>query len=431
MESGPLRVRLSILMFVQYMGIAAWAVPLATFLSADLAHGGLNFTPTQTSWIYSASAFVGLGAPLLLGLLADRLFAAEKLLGVLHLAMATVLYFAADYCAERQIVLRTTADLADATRETFNTLFLLMLANAVFMILSMAVCNVLCFRNLKNPKKSFGSIRLFGTVSWIVVNIGLDVFGDAFSPQALYLAAGLSVFTGLYSFTLPHTPPTGHGKSFGEAMGLPALGMFRHPGFRVLIVSALCMAAIQQFYSVYANSFLRSLGAVKPTALQTAAQFSEVACMLLFPFALAKFGMKWTLGVGIFGWVVRNAIFATGSLWFIGGVGLPLHGMCYTFFFVVANVYVDRQAPGDMRASAQGIFTFISSGCGTLIGNFASARVLEDMRTGGEVEWAFYWLVPAGAALAVFVFFVTFYSERGPTTVPSRPIEQLATNPAA
>jgi len=229
---------------------------------------------------------------------------------------------------------------------------------------------------------------------------------------------------------MPRTPPTGHGKSFGEAIGLPTLGMFRNPGFRVLILSALCMAAIQQFYSVYTNKFLADLGAPKPTALQTAAQFSEVACMLLFPFALAKFGMKWTLAVGIFGWAVRNAIFATESIWLIGGLGLPLHGMCYTFFFVVANVYVDRQAPADLRASAQGIFAFTSMGCGTLLGNFVSGQVLEDMQTGGRTEWTFFWLVPCLAALAVFVFFVAFYTERAPETVPSLPIEQLAPNPA-
>lgn len=430
MESGPIRVRLSILMFVQYMGIGAWAVPLATFLSMSPALGGLGFSPTQVALIYSASAFVGLIAPLFLGLLADRLFAAEKLLGVLHLAMAVVLFYAGEYCAGRQAVLRLTPDTFGDVRETFRTLFLFMLANAVFMVLSISVCNVVTLRNLKNPKKSFGSVRLFGTVSWIVINIAVDVFGTAFSPMPLYVAAACSVAAGLYAFTLPHTPPTGHGKSFGEAIGLPALGMFRNPGFRVLILSALCMAAIQQFYSVYTNKFLADLGASKPTALQTAAQFSEVACMLLFPFALAKFGMKWTLAVGIFGWAVRNAIFATESIWLIGGLGLPLHGMCYTFFFVVANVYVDRQAPADLRASAQGIFAFTSMGCGTLLGNFVSGQVLEDMQTGGQTEWTFFWLVPCLAALAVFVFFVAFYTERAPETVPSLPIEQLAPNPA-
>ena len=412
MESGPLRARLSALMFIMYMGIGAWAVPVATFLLATPEQGGLNFSPSQTSWIYSASAFVGLVAPLLLGLLADRLFSAQKILGVLQLAGSVIMFFAGEYCAERQLVLRQTSDLAFETQKTFQNLFLFMLANAVVMVLSMAISNVISFRNLKNPKKYFGSVRLFGTVAWIVVNIGLDLLGSPFSPQTFYLSAGCSLVAGCYAFTLPRTPPTGHGKSFGEAMGLPALGMFTHPGFRVVIISALCMAAIQQFYSVYTNAFLKSLGAGKPTALQTIAQFSEVACMLIFPFAVSRYGMKWTMAVGIFGWVVRNAIFATGSLGFIGSVGLPLHGMCYTFFFIVANVYVDRQAPGDLRASAQGIFTFISSGVGTLIGNFASARVLEDMRSGEVVGWTSFWLIPCAASLMVFLFFVIFYTER-------------------
>ncbi len=411
MESGRIRVRLSAMMFLQYSIVGAWAVPLATYLLATPETGGLGFSPTQTSWIYSATAFVGLCAPLVLGLLADRLFAAEKLLAFLHFVGAAVLFAAAWYCADRQEIIRAAPDRGSATSESFGVLMVLMILNAIVLILTLALSNVTGFRNLKEPKRSFGWIRVYGTIAWIVVNVAIDLFGDAMSPQPLYVAAGLSIVMGIYSLTLPHTPPARLGKGLAHAIGLPALNMFRDPAFRILIVSALCMAAVQQFYSVYANPFLRDMGAAKPMAVQALAQTSEIACLVFFPLILARFGIKAALAAGIFGWVVRNLIFASGSLPFIAAVGLPLHGVCYTLFFVVANVYVDRHAPPHLRASAQGIYTFTSMGCGTLLGNFLSARALEMQRTDDGVEWTWFWLIPAMSAGAVFLAFVALFRD--------------------
>lgn len=419
MESGPIRVRLAVMMFLQYSVIGSWAVPLATYLLAAPADGGLGFSPAQTSGIYSATAFVGLCAPLMLGLLADRLFAAQRLLACLHLVGACVLFAVARFCSAEQLVIRTAADPAAASAETFALLLPLMVANAAVLILTLAVCNVTGFRNLKEPKKSFGGVRVYGTLSWIVMNVAIDLFGDPLSAQPLYVAAGMSVVMGCYALTLPHTPPARLGKGVAQALGLPALKMFRDPGFRVLIVAALCMAAVQQFYSVYANPFLKAIGARKPVAIQTLAQVTEVFCLLAFPVVLARWGVKATLAVGVFGWVVRNAIFATASLPLIAAVGLPLHGMCYTFFFVVANVYVDRHAPAHLRASAQGIFTFTSMGLGTLAGNFIAAHVLEANRTDGAIDWFWFWQVPAIAAAGVFVAFVVLFKDDPATARPN------------
>ena len=411
MESGRTRARLAVMMFLQYSVLGSWAVPLATYLLAAPEAGGLGFTPTQTSGIYSATAFVGLGAPLMLGLLADRLFAAQRLLAFLHIVGAAILFAIARFCGSQQLVIRTAEDPTAATAETFAILLPLMVANAVVLILTLALSNVTGFRNLKEPKKSFGGIRLYGTLSWIVMNVLIDFFGDALSPQPLYVAAAMSLVMGCYALTLPHTPPARLGKGIAVALGIPALKMFRDPGFRVLILAALCMAAIQQFYSVYCNPFLKDIGAAKPVAVQTLAQVTEVLCMIAFPVILVRFGVKAVLAVGVFGWVVRNAIFATASLPAIAAFGLPLHGMCYTFFFVVANVYVDRHAPPHLRASAQGIYTFTSMGLGTLLGNFISAEVMEAHRTAGGVDWFWFWMVPAVAAGAVFLAFVVLFKD--------------------
>jgi hypothetical protein len=261
-------------------------------------------------------------------------------------------------------------------------------------------------------------------VSWIVVNVAIDLLGDPLSAQPLYVAAAGSLFMGVYSFTLPHTPPARMGKGIAEAVGLPALKMFRDPSFRVLIASALCLSAVQQFYGVYANPFLRDLGAAKPTALQTLAQVSEVVCLLAFPLVLARYGFKITLAIGVLGWVVRNALFATGWLPVIAAVGLPLHGMCFAFFFLVSNVYVDRHAPPHLRASAQGIFTFTVAGVGTLLGNYFSAQVLEAHRADDVVSWAWFWLVPAATAAAVLAFFLAGFRDDRPIAMPTPEVPQ-------
>lgn len=419
MEPGPIRVRLGLMMFGQYLILGAWAVPLATYLLARPEHGGLGFTPAQTSWIYSSTAIAALLAPFLLGILADRLFATQRLLGVLNFLGAGVLFAAGRFCSHQQSVIRSADDPVAESEWTFTMLMPLMLANAIVLILTLCLTNVTGFRNLREPKKSYGRIRLFGTIAWILVNLSIDLFGSPLSAQPLYVSAVASLVMGFYSFTLPHTPPARIGKSLVEAIGLPALKMFRQRGFCVLIISALCMAAVQQFYGVYANPFLRDLGAQKPTAVQTLAQASEMVCMVAFPLVLARYGFKITLLIGLAGWVVRNLLFASGWLSLIAALGLPLHGLCFTFFFMVTNVYVDRHAPVHLRASAQGISTFAAAGVGTLLGNYLSGEVLDAYRATGAVDWLWFWLVPAAGAAVVFVLFAAFFRE-----------DQLVSDPA-
>jgi nucleoside transporter len=430
MDAGSTRVRLGLMMFGQYLILGAWAVPLSTYLLTPPDRGGLGFSPEQTSWIYSTTALASLVAPLMVGLLADRLFATQKLLGFVHLGGASIFVLAAGYCTRRQEELRVATDAGAATDATFAVLMAMMFVVSFVTVLSLALCNVTGFRNLREPKKTFGSIRLFGTVAWIAVNVGLDMFGTALSAQPLYIAAGGSLAMGLYSFTLPHTPPARLGKGVGEALGLPALKMFRNSSFRILVVSALCMAAVQQFYGVYANPFLSDLGSAKPTALQSLAQVSELVCLLAFPFVLARYGFKVTLAIGVFGWVLRNAIFATGWLPLIAAVGLPMHGMCFTFFFVVCNVYVDRHAPQHLRASAQGILTFTVAGIGTLLGNVLSGRAREAIQSDGAAGWTWFWLVPAAAAAVVFLLFVVGFHEESPSHSRKPKSEGARSNPA-
>ena len=299
MEPGPIRARLALMMFGQYLILGAWAVPLASYLLEQPSSGGLGFTPGQTSWIYSTTAIAALLTPLIMGLLADRLFATQKLLGFLNILGAGLLFLTARYCSQQQTAIREAVDPAVEIQRTFTLLMVFMFANSMVLILTLSLCNVTGFRNLREPKKSYGLIRLYGTVAWIIINMSIDFLGEPMSAQPLYVAAIASMVVGLYSFTLPHTPPSRLGKGIGEAIGLPALKMFHRPSFRILIICALCMSAIQQFYGVYANPYLRDLGAFKPMALQTMAQASEVVCLIFFPVVLIRYGFKVTLGIGI------------------------------------------------------------------------------------------------------------------------------------
>jgi nucleoside transporter len=456
------------MMFGQYLIVGCYAVTLGTYLMGSPDEGGLLFPPSYTGWIYSSTALAGMIAPLFMGLLADRLFAAEKLMGVLHLAGSLLLAGAGLWCGHQQPrveeAYRAAADrvevrgqpLLDAEREfdrtgqadasfrreldaafadvhrsrplaglvdeTFLVLFLILIVHAFCFVTTLTLSNVVAFRNLPDPTHSFGRVRLFGTVGWIVAGVQLELFWNVMSATPLLLAGGVSFAFGLFCFSLPYTPPAGGQRSIGAAFGLPALSMFAQRSFCALIICALGIAAVQQFYSIYTNRFLRELHAPAPAAVQTIAQVAEVGCMIAVPFAIRWLGVKKTLAIGIGGWVLRNTIFATEYLPAVIVAGLPLHGLSYTFFMIVASMHVDRQAPLNLRASAQGIYTFTTFGLGTLLGNWASGQVVQRSTVGDLVDWRAIWLAPAFASAAILAVFLALF--RDP---PSKP--RLADQP--
>jgi nucleoside transporter len=453
------RFRLSAMMFGQYLIIGSWAVTLGTFLMSSPLKGGMHFPPSYAGWLYSTLALAGIIAPMFIGLLADRLFAAEKLMGCLHLLSAVLLGAAAWWCLGQQPKIkndyRTAASaesidgvpilemehrlasspaeatpelrealklafervdrsplLANRLRETFITLFLLMFGYAFCYITTLTLSNVIVFRNLLDAQRSFGKIRLYGTVGWIVAGIQLELFWNTISPGPLFFAAATSVAFGLFCFSLPNTPSSGWSKSFGEAIGLPALSMFRERSFTVLIVCTLFISAVQQFYGVYMNRYLRELGTPYPAAVQTLAQMAEVTCMMLSPFFLLRFGVKTTMGIGLACWFLRNGLFATAAPVLVI-LGLPLHGISYAFFIVVASMYVDGKAPLHLRASAQGVFSFVSLGAGTLLGNWLSAIVVESQTFGDLVSWTGVWLAPTFMSAGVLAAYVILFHDPG------------------
>jgi nucleoside transporter len=491
MDAG-LRLRLSIMMFLQYFVWGAWAVALGTFLSSLPTNNGLNFPGGYVGLIYGTSAIGAMISPLFIGLFADRLFSTEKVLAVLHLAGTFFLGWAA-YSSQQNLpvikgafekaaqatpfqggnVLEAIAketklkeaaaaeetellewlgvrkknrpatppavapaeelkalqtelqpaidklnDLPEVKKpveQTYTLLFWIMMAYSLCYMPTITLTNSLSFRNLSDPDRYFGSIRVLGTIGWIVAGWVVSFAIQEVSPQPLFLAAACSAVLGLFCFALPHTPPSRESKTLGDAIGLPALGMLKDLSFLVFFLCSFLIQIPLAFYYSWANRFLTDLGAPFPTALQTLGQISEIFFMLLIPVGLRVLGTKGMLVVGMLAWCLRYAVFATENVPAVIAIGLPLHGICFDFFFVVSYLYVDRQAPKHLRASAQGLITFITLGVGWFLGNLLGGKVKDYFSTGNAIDYPHFWLVPLGiAAGATLLFFVLFRESKTP-----------------
>jgi nucleoside transporter len=476
-----LRLRLSTMMFLQYFVWGVWAVSFSTFMSRPPTVGGLGFPGGDVGWIYATLPIGAMISPIFIGLFADRLFATEKVLAALHIVGAVLLGWAAFTCSDHQPrikkafeeavsqvrvgsgslhdalkqeeamaealeksaapnkqdlaqelarfrtektqpaleVVTESNDVKKAVANAFWPLFWIMVGYALCYMPTITLTNSLSFRNLSDPDRYFGGIRVLGTIGWIVAGLLFLLFDIALalniavSPIPLYLAAGASLVLGMFCFFLPHTPPSGKSATIGESIGLPALAMLKDPPFLVFFVCSFLITIVLAFYYTFANPFLTDIQAPSPVALQTIGQVSEIFFMLMIPLGLRLFGTKGMLIVGMLAWCLRYAIFATQNLYGVIAIGLPLHGICYDFFFVVSYLYVDRKAPPDLRASAQAIITFITLGVGMFIGNLLAGQVNKWYTVGGATAWSMVWIVPlAGSVFATVLFWLLF---RDPT----------------
>jgi hypothetical protein len=455
-QRWAVRARLGTMMFAFYFPVGAWVITFSTYLMSAPIKGGLNFTTAQVGLIYSSYAFGGMLAPLAIGVLTDRLFRAERVLGVASLISAGILLAAAGWCdaafprmdgvyreaASRQLVaglpaLEQLARLnghhepaAERLREdvrraldrvnddpavrrtaadTFRPLFALMLGYCVCMQLALTLTTVIGLRNLPDPAHQFSRVRLFGTVGWIVSGVVIESFFRPATTDVLYIGAAGTAFIGVYAFTLPATRPLGGGRSVFEAFGLPALSLFKDRSFIVFAGIAFLATAMNQFYVVYAHRYLTDHGVPAPALVMTFAQVVEVACMAALPFLRPKDWMKALMLFGLAGYTLRSLVLASGWMPAVIALGVPMHGWGYTFFFLVAATYLDREAPPHLRGSAQGIITFVSGGIGVLAGNSFSALIVDRYREGTVIDWTPVWEVPLVICAASFLVFAVLF----------------------
>jgi nucleoside transporter len=449
------RTRLSAMMFLFYFAMGSWAVTLSTYLMSAPVKGGLNFTTGEVGWVYSTFAIGGVTAPLFIGLLADRLFAVERILGVSGVVCSVLLFAAGRWCDSRFPVVDAAYRAAaagevvdgrpvleqfallngdDALREpvrlaldrvnddpavrsvatdTFRPLFALMLGVNFCVQLGLTLCAVMSLRNLADPPRQFSRTRMVGTVGWVAAGLCVAVGGIAVSSGVLYLSAAAALAFGLFAFTLPHTPPKGHGKTLAEAFGVPALRLFRDRSFCVFVFCGFVASAMNQFYGVYAHRYLTDLRLPRPELILTMGQVTEVACMFAIPLLNPKKWMKALMLLGLVGWVLRSTVLAAGWVPAVVGVGVPMHGWSFAFYFVVAATYIDREAPPHLRASAQAIVSFNANGAAPWAGNMLAAFVVDRHRAGTVVDWQPVWLVPlAGSAVGLIVFLLFFRPPR-------------------
>ena len=391
------------MMFLEFFVWGAWYTTVAVYMAAE----GLG---DLTHWPYTVNPVAAIVAPFFLGLVADRYFAAQKVFGVLHLVGGALMLLAPS----------TIGD---------PTLFILVILgyNLCYMP-TLGLSNTIAFEQLEDQEKEFPIIRVFGTVGWIVAGLAISfilspVLGVTAEATAwpLYLTGIGSLVLGVFSFTLPNTPPAAAGQpvSVRSIAGVDAFKQLGSRSFYVFLGAALLLCIPLAAYYNFTQLFLEATGSENIAATQSLGQVSEVLFMLLMPLLFVRWGVKWMLAAGMVAWVLRYALFALAApasvTWMIIG-GIALHGICYDFFFVTGQIYVEKKSTPAVRGQAQGLFVLVTYGVGMLIGAQVAGAVYNGFLSGREIlplaEWTQFWWIPAGFAALVLVLFVAFFHDR-------------------
>jgi nucleoside transporter len=390
-----MRLRLSVMMFFEYFVWGAWYVTLGTWLGQSL-----HFSGKEIGLVAGTTALGAMIAPFLVGLMADEWFATQRLLAALHGLGGVLLWLA-------------------STQTGFGPMYIVLLIYSLCYMPTMALTNSLSFRQMKDPKQDFGSIRVLGTLGWIVAGLLVGYLRVESTAIPIRLAAASSIAMGLYCLTLPHTPPlrTTHGGfKLSNIFPAEAFSLFKDRNFSIFALASFLICIPLQFYYAFTNPFLNEIGVQNAAGKMTMGQMSELLFMVTLPWFFRRLGVKWTLVLGMLAWVARYLMFGfgdAGSLAWMLYVGIILHGICYDFFFVTGQVYVDQKAPVALRAAAQGLITFITYGIGMFLGSYLSGWVVDlyatASGTGVMHDWRAIWMVPAvGSAIVLFIFLIGF-----------------------
>lgn len=388
------RFQLSFLFFLEFFIWGAWFVTMGTFLSQEFSASG-----GQLAQAYETQSIGAIIAPFIIGLIADRYFAAQKILGVLHLIGAALLF---------------TVSNAEGFSNFYPYIFIYML----LYMPTLALANSVAFYQMEDPSKQFASIRVLGSVGWIIAGLSIGYFaweGAQTLKYTFYMASGASALLGIYSFFLPNTPPKLGGNqkiSIRELLGLDALAMLKDRGFLFFFIASILICIPLAFYYQHANQFLNEVGMEAAASKMILGQISEVLFLLLLPLFIKRYGIKSALIVGILAWGVRYLLFAygdTGAQTWMLLFGIILHGICYDFFFVSGQIYTDFKAGETYKSTAQGLITLATYGVGMLIGFRFAGWLTDQYITDTGHLWKEIWVQPAIFSFVVLTLFLIFF----------------------
>lgn len=398
------KVRLAAMMFLEYFIWGAWYVTVGTWLGRTR-----HFTGSEIALVGGTTAVAAIVSPFVVGWLADRFFATQHVIAVLHFAGAILLWVA-------------------SSQTTFGAIYWIILLYACLYMPTLALTNALAFRQMKDPKIEFGPIRVLGTAGWIVAGLIISHLNWEVTAFPLKLAAACSAVFAFYALTLPHTPPLKRDEFKATSVIPPeAVALLKDRSFFIFVLASFLICIPLQFYYVFTNLFLTEIGVSGTAGKMALGQVSELGCMLLIPWFFRRLGVKYMLIAGMSAWALRYALFAFGNpgvgMWMLY-LGILLHGICYDFFFVTGQIYVDRKAPLAYRAAAQGMITLITYGAGMFVGSFLSGWVVDHFATVGvdgsaTHAWEPIWLVSGGLSAAVLLLFWIAFKERDELTASS------------
>jgi len=391
------RIKLSVMMFLEYFIWGAWFVTMGTYLTT------IGFQGSDVGNAYSTTAWAAIISSFFISLVADKYFAAEKLTGVLHLLGGGILFI--------------TAQIKEP-----GLFFWMLLLYTILYMPTIALTNAIAFQQTTEPGKDFPKIRVLGTIGWIVAGLTIGFLKLETGSWPMQIAAGVSVLTGFFCFTLPNTPPksTGQSVSVKEILGFDALKLMKDRSFAILIISSLFITLPFAMYHPFTNMYLNEIGISNAAGKMTLGQMAEVVFMIIMPFFFVRLGIKKMLLAGMLAWVARYLLYAFGNnaeLIIFLYLGILLHGICYDFFYVTGQIYVDKRAPANLRASLQGFLTFITYGVGWLFGAWTGGWILQryQVTDAGEQVIGHIWrsamLIPAAIAAVVTLFFVILFKD--------------------
>ena len=385
------------MVFLHYFVWGAWFVTMGTYL-----HSTLKFEGAQIGLAYGSTAIGAMVSPFFAGIIADRFFATQRLLGCLHLVGAALLYYV-------------------STTKSFGAFYPALIAYTITYMAGHGLTNALTLHHAKDPAKEFPLVMLMGSIGWIAAGLVVSALKFEDSAGMFHLAAGAALVMGLYSFTLPNTPPKGAGAPINlrTMLGLDALKLMRDRSFATFMICSFLICVPLSFYFSWMHVFMGEMKIAKTAMKMTGAQVSDVVFLLLLPFLLRRLGVKGILILGMVAWTVRfglltQSVQASGTAWMIF-VAIAVHGMCYDYIFVMGRMYVDERATPDIRAATQGFHAFVTLGAGMFIGSMLAGIVGQHYTNAVDKThaWQNIWLVPAVMSAVLIVIFAVLFKDGG------------------